>query len=54
MLVNRRFGRTIFATLFLTVVGTSSFGQAQESPSPVRLDPDKMAGLNLTSIPPDA
>ena len=25
---------------------------AQESPKPVRLDPEKMAGLNLTAIPP--
>jgi uncharacterized cupin superfamily protein len=24
------------------------------SPAPVRLDPDKIAGLNLTAIPPDA
>lgn len=28
--------------------------QAAESVSPVRLDPDKMAGLGLTSIPDDA
>jgi uncharacterized cupin superfamily protein len=27
---------------------------AAESPAPVRLDQDKMAGLGLTSIPPDA
>jgi uncharacterized cupin superfamily protein len=27
---------------------------AGESPAPVRLDPDKIAGLNLTAIPPDA
>ena len=27
---------------------------AQQSSAPVRLDPDKMAGLNLTAIPPDA
>jgi uncharacterized cupin superfamily protein len=26
---------------------------AGESPAPVRLDPDKIAGLNLTAIPPD-
>jgi uncharacterized cupin superfamily protein len=25
-----------------------------DSPAPVRLDPDKIAGLNLTAIPPDA
>ncbi len=29
-------------------------GMAADSPTPVRLDPDKMAGLNLTAIPPDA
>lgn len=28
--------------------------QAADSPVPVRLDKDKMAGLNLTAIPPDA
>lgn len=27
---------------------------ADDSPAPVRLDPDKMAGLGLTAIPPDA
>ena len=35
---------------------TSPFAQAADSasPAPVRLDPDKIAGLNLTAIPPDA
>jgi uncharacterized cupin superfamily protein len=33
-------------------VGTTAL--AQESPKPARLDPDKIAGLNLTAIPPDA
>jgi uncharacterized cupin superfamily protein len=27
---------------------------AQKSPAPARMDPDKMAGLDLTAIPPDA
>jgi len=27
---------------------------AQKSPAPVRLDPNKIAGLDLTAIPPDA
>ena len=27
---------------------------ADDSPAPVRLDPDKIAGLDLTAIPPDA
>ena len=33
---------------------TSTLVHAAESPAPVRLDPDKIAGLNLTSVPPDA
>lgn len=34
------------------LVSTPAF--AQKSPAPVRMDPDKMAGLDLTAIPPDA
>ena len=40
---------TLCATIF---VGTTVL--ADESPAPVRLDPDKIAGLGLTAIPPDA
>jgi uncharacterized cupin superfamily protein len=40
---------TMAAILWL---GTAN--PAGESPAPVRLDPDKMAGLDLTAIPPDA
>ncbi len=36
------------ASLLLTVTAF-----AQESPAPVRMDPDSMAGLNLTPIPND-
>jgi len=32
----------------------ASLACAADSSSPVRLDADKMAGLNLTSVPPDA
>jgi uncharacterized cupin superfamily protein len=39
---------------FLMVWGFPRLALSQESPAPVRLDPDRMAGLNLTSIPPDA
>jgi uncharacterized cupin superfamily protein len=35
-------------------ISTLTTALAQDSPSPVRLDPDKIAGLNLTAIPPDA
>jgi uncharacterized cupin superfamily protein len=34
-------------------IGTA-IPQSGPSPAPVRLDPDKMAGLGLTAIPPDA
>jgi uncharacterized cupin superfamily protein len=40
---------TVCATL---CVGTAAL--ADDSPAPVRLDPDKIAGLGLTAIPPDA
>lgn len=43
--------RGAFALATLMVVGSTL---AQDSPAPVRLDPEKMAGLNLTAIPPDA
>jgi uncharacterized cupin superfamily protein len=41
----------------LTVSATIGIGLAalaEDSPAPVRLDPDKIAGLDLTAIPPDA
>ena len=40
---------TLYATLW---AGTAPL--ADDSPAPVRLDSDKIAGLNLTAIPPDA
>jgi uncharacterized cupin superfamily protein len=36
----------------MLAAGTTAFGE--DSPAPVRLDANKMAGLDLTSIPPDA
>lgn len=38
-------------TLLLTPLAQAADAQ---SPAPVRLDPDKIAGLNLTAVPPDA
>ncbi len=35
-------------------IALGSAARAQQSSAPVRLDPDKIAGLGLTSIPPDA
>jgi uncharacterized cupin superfamily protein len=54
MLNSRRTGLAIPTTLCVIVFGFSNLARAQESPAPVRLDPDQIAGLNLTSIPPDA
>jgi uncharacterized cupin superfamily protein len=51
---SRRYRPAISATIGFMVIGLTGIGRAQESPAPVRLDPEKMAGLNLTSIPPDA
>ena len=42
-------------TLALTLPGTAPMTQAADSsPAPVRLDQNKMAGLDLTAIPDDA
>jgi len=41
----------------LALSATLGFGAealAQDGPAPARLDPEKMAGLDLTAIPPDA
>jgi uncharacterized cupin superfamily protein len=42
------------ALTFYAAIGAGTAALADESPAPVRLDPDKIAGLNLTAIPPDA
>ncbi len=42
------------ATLLGGALAAGSTALAQESPAPVRLDRDKIAGLDLTAIPPDA
>ena len=51
----RRNPDRISAALAVAVAGLLVFGSAgaQEAVSPVRMDPDKMAGLELTSIPND-
>lgn len=38
----------------LLMTTTLAYAADSTSPAPVRLDADKMAGLNLTAIPPDA
>lgn len=53
MLVARWLGQAALVMLAFAGI-TVAVAHAQESPAPVRLDPDKMAGLDLTSIPPDA
>ena len=42
------------ALMLATLLLAGSAAGADESSSPVRLDPAKMAGLDLTAIPPDA
>lgn len=45
----------IGSALFLAaILATGTAARADESPAPVRLDREKMAGLDLTAIPPDA
>ncbi len=43
---------SIAATVAAMALANAS-ALAQDGPSPVRMDPDKMAGLNLTSAPND-
>ena len=42
------------ASTLAVTIGIAMTALAQDSPAPARLDPDKIAGLNLTAIPPDA
>jgi uncharacterized cupin superfamily protein len=42
------------ALTFCAAISVGATAFAQESPAPVRLDPEKIAGLGLTAIPPDA
>jgi uncharacterized cupin superfamily protein len=42
------------ALLLGSALAVGAVASAQESPAPVRLDRDKIAGLDLTAVPPDA
>ncbi|HLI84581.1 MAG TPA: cupin domain-containing protein [Bryobacteraceae bacterium] len=44
----------VSACLLFGTVALSIAVHAQDAPAPVRLDPDKVAGIGLTAIPPDA
>ena len=46
--------RALGALILGTTIAAGVPALAQQSSTPVRLDPEKMAGLNLTAIPPDA
>jgi uncharacterized cupin superfamily protein len=46
--------RALGALLLCTTIGLGRAAVGDDSPAPVRLDPDKIAGLDLTAIPPDA
>ena len=45
---------TACALTFSAIIWAGAPALADDSPAPVRLDPDKIAGLDLTAIPPDA
>lgn len=45
--------KKLLTTLLLTT-SVTTMAADKPSPAPVRLDPDKIAGLGLTAIPPDA
>lgn len=48
----KKLSTTSFNIIILLLLGIFSYSAtAQDSPSPVRLDPDKIAGLDLTSVP---
>ena len=44
----------LVATMVLMMSSPATHAADSSSPAPVRLDADKMAGLDLTAIPPDA
>ena len=52
----RNVSRRLFTVPILAIAGVvaAQSTEAQHGPSPVRMDPDKMAGLGLTPIPNDA
>jgi len=53
--MNRFNGVSLLKAITLAMLASiSTISQAADSSSPVRLDPDKLAGIGLTSIPPDA
>jgi uncharacterized protein len=53
-MTNRSVRALAVALGLCTSVWAGAVALADESPAPVRLDPEKRAGLDLTSIPPDA
>lgn len=50
----RRQSARAVALALTAIIGSGTATLADDSPAPVRLDAQKMAGLDLTSIPPDA
>lgn len=57
--MNKLYGYAILGVLtlgvaFSTITSTEKTAFAQDKATPVRLDRDKMAGIGLTAIPPDA
>jgi uncharacterized cupin superfamily protein len=52
--MSRLSARALGGALILGTTLWTAAAPAQQSPAPARLDPDKIAGLGLTAIPPDA
>ena len=53
-MIKQYFQRLTLLAAFIFLGGLMSSVNAAENSAPVRLDKNKMAGLDLTSIPPDA
>jgi uncharacterized cupin superfamily protein len=52
--ISSQFHARLFTLMVVLMINTQANAADSSSPAPVRLDADKMAGLDLTSIPPDA
>ena len=52
--MTKRSARALLAALTCTLTAFAAATAVAEDVAPVRLDPEKMAGIGLTAIPPDA
>lgn len=52
--MSKRSASTLYAALFCVALSSAATAFADDKVAPVSLDRDKIAGLGLTAIPPDA